>query len=256
MTAAELTALDWSVLALGGLLIGFSKTAFGGMGTMAAVAFALVLPTRASTGTILPLLLVGDVIAVALYRRHADRGVLLRLLPSLVVGMLVGVAFLRAVDDLVLRRTLGVLLLVLALLQVLDVLRHRGSARREAPEHSPARARTLAALAGGGTGFSTMVANAAGPISSMYLLLMRVPKMAFVGTVAWLFFLLNVVKVPFSAGLGLLTAESLRIDVPLVPAVLVGAAVGSRVLRLVPQLVFERMTLALTAVAAVLLLVT
>ena len=116
------------------------------------------------------------------------------------------------------------------------------------------RARRTAALAGTATGFSTMVANSAGPVASLYLLMMRTSKLAFVGTAAWLFFLLNLAKLPFSAGLGLITAESLRLDVVLLPTVLAGALVGVRVLRHVPQRAFERTTLVLTVVSSLVLL--
>jgi uncharacterized membrane protein YfcA len=244
---AELGPGAWAVLLLGGLLIGVSKTAFAGVGTLAGVAFALVLPTRGSTGAVLPLLILGDVIALSLYRRHADWHLLVRLLPSLLVGLVLGVAFRDAVDDTALRRTLGVLLLVLAALQGRAFLRRGDGAAGTPPDWSRARLRTVGALAGGGAGFSTMIANAAGPISSMYLLAM----LAFLGTASWQAGVINLVKVPFSAGLGLLDASSLRLDAVVVPAVLVGAAIGVVVLRRVDQRAFEVVTLALTAASAV-----
>ncbi|MGQ7294992.1 TSUP family transporter [Quadrisphaera sp. KR29] len=254
-----LTPLDWAVLAVGGLVIGFSKTAFSGLGTLVAVIFALVLPTRASTGAIVPLLIVGDVIAVSLYRRHADWKLLVRLLPYLLGGLLLGVVFLDTVDDVALRRFLGVLLLVLAAMQLRSLLRppvpQDETAGPAGPDSwGPVRRRVTAALAGGGAGFATMVANAAGPISSMYLLVMRVSKMAFVGTAAWLYAIVNVAKVPFSVQLGLIDRESLVLDLLLVPALLLGAVVGVKVLRRVPQQLFTNLTLALTAVSAVALL--
>ncbi|WP_218974389.1 sulfite exporter TauE/SafE family protein [Streptomyces sp. NP160] len=259
---STLTAFDWALLALGGLVIGFSKTAFSGLGTLVAVIFALVLPTRASTGAIVPLLIVGDVIAVSLYRRHADWKLLVRLLPYLIGGLLLGVVFLDSVDDVVLRRFLGVLLLVLAAMQLRSLLRPAAPTEEpgvvtapSGPETwGPARRRVTAALAGGGAGFATMVANAAGPISSMYLLVMRVSKMAFVGTAAWLYAIVNVTKVPFSVQLGLIDPQSLLLDLLLVPALLVGAFVGVKVLRRVPQQLFTNLTLVLTALSAVALL--
>ncbi|TNM68808.1 sulfite exporter TauE/SafE family protein [Streptomyces sp. NP160] len=262
MDLSTLTAFDWALLALGGLVIGFSKTAFSGLGTLVAVIFALVLPTRASTGAIVPLLIVGDVIAVSLYRRHADWKLLVRLLPYLIGGLLLGVVFLDSVDDVVLRRFLGVLLLVLAAMQLRSLLRPAAPTEEpgvvtapSGPETwGPARRRVTAALAGGGAGFATMVANAAGPISSMYLLVMRVSKMAFVGTAAWLYAIVNVTKVPFSVQLGLIDPQSLLLDLLLVPALLVGAFVGVKVLRRVPQQLFTNLTLVLTALSAVALL--
>ncbi len=80
-----------SALVAAALLVGFSKTAISGVSAISVALFASVLPARESTGALLPLLLVGDVLAVRAYRRHTDWPVLLRLLPSVAVGVLVGV---------------------------------------------------------------------------------------------------------------------------------------------------------------------
>ena len=93
-----------------------AKTAINGVASIAVVIFAAVLPARESTGAILPLLLCGDVIAVAWYRRHADWGTLWRLLPGVLPGLLLGAWFLSVVDDAVMRRTIAVILLVMCAL--------------------------------------------------------------------------------------------------------------------------------------------
>ena len=62
-----------------------------------------------------------------------------------------------------------------------------------------------------------MVANAAGPIMIMYLLAMRLPKLVFMGTSAWYFFVLNLFKVPFSYSLGLINFNSLQVSLVLAP---------------------------------------
>ena len=115
-TAVDISAiapLGWVLLVAGCLVIGFSKTAFAGVGLLATVAFAFALPTRASTGAVLPMLILADVVAVALYRRHAHWKLLVRLLPWMLVGLALGAVFLDVVDDVALRRFLGVLLLLL-----------------------------------------------------------------------------------------------------------------------------------------------
>jgi hypothetical protein len=100
-----------------------------------------------------------------------------------------------------------------------------------------------------------MVANAGGPVMSMYLLAAGFRVNQFLGTAAWFFFVVNVVKVPFSVGLGLISGPSLLLDLVLAPAVVVGALVGRRVARTIPQQVFERAVLVLTVVSASYLLV-
>ena len=56
----------------------------------------------------------------------------------------------------------------------------------------------------------------------VYLLAMRLPKRAFVGTGAWYYFLLNLVKVPFSVNLGLITGATLFLNALALPAIALG----------------------------------
>ena len=105
-----------------------------------------------------------------------------------------------------------------------------------------------------GTGFTSMVANAAGPLMALYLLFVGLDVRRFVGTTAWFFFIVNLAKVPFSAGLGLVTAESLRLDLTLAPMILVGAAAGTALIRRVSQGAFEWAVLGAAGLSAVLLL--
>jgi uncharacterized membrane protein YfcA len=105
----------------------------------------------------------------------------------------------------------------------------------------------LAGLIGGVT---TMLANAAGPIMAIYLLACRLPKMELVGTGAWFFFVVNVSKVPFSAGLGLIDARSLLLTVVLAPLVVAGAMSGKWLLARINQRLFEALLIAFTVLAA------
>jgi uncharacterized protein len=113
-----LSAADLSLLALGALLIGFAKTAIGGVSSISIALFAAVLPARESTGAVLPLLMAGDVFALQAYRAHAQWARLIRLFPSVAVGVVAGAVFVSLVDDTVMRRTIGAVLLSLVLLTV------------------------------------------------------------------------------------------------------------------------------------------
>lgn len=241
-----LTALDWSLLLVAALLVGFAKTAIGGVAAISIAIFAAVLPARESTGALLPLLLVGDLVAVRLYRRHADWHRLLRLLPSVAVGVVLGAVFLAAVDDTVMRRTIGAVLLGLVAVHL--VLRRRG------PQEPVRAGGVAAAVFGLLAGFTTMVANAGGAVMSLYLLSAGLGVLAFLGTGAWFFLVVNAFKVPFSVGLGLLTAETLLMTAVLVPALLVGAEVGRRVIGRIDRDRFEQVVLVFTVLAALNLL--
>jgi uncharacterized protein len=103
-------------------------------------------------------------------------------------------------------------------------------------------------------GFSTTVANAAGPVMSLYLLSKRLPKEEFVATGAWFFFFINLVKLPIYAYQGMISGASLRFGAWMIPAVLGGALAGRWLISRIPPAAFETAVIALTAISTVLLL--
>lgn len=242
--------MTWFILIAAALLVGISKTSVGGLGSVSVALFALVMPAKESTAAILLLLIVGDLVAVARYRSHADWKLLVRLLPWVIPGLVLGAGFLRLVSNGTLKVVIGVVLLVMLAIQLLT---RRTSSTEPAPW---ATTRTFSAGAGIAAGFTTMTANAAAPVMALFLLSQRVDKMKFVGTGAWYFLIINLTKVPFSAALGLFTKQSLLRDLVLAPVVLVGAALGVWLLKLLPQRVFEVTIILASALAAVSLLVT
>lgn len=243
----ELSAGAWVLLAVAALLVGFAKTAVGGVAAISVAIFAGVLPARESTGALLPLLLVGDLLAIRAYRAHAQWPTLLRLLPAVGVGVVAGVVFVDHVDDTVMRRTIGVVLLLLVAVHVVQ----RRFGTRPAGDAGPTRRRVEAAGFGGLAGFTTMVANAGGAVMTLYLLTAGLDMLAFLGTTAWFFFLVNLFKLPFSVGLGLVDGTSLLGDLVLVPAVVAGALVGRRVIRHIDQSRFETVVLVVTVLSCV-----
>lgn len=246
VSLGEFSVLDFAMLGLAAAFIGVAKTAIPGIGSLSVALFASVIPARESTGAILPLLMVGDVLGVVIYRRDAQWPVLLRLMAPIVVGILLGVVFVYYADDVVMRRTIGAVLLVLVGVH-LAVARWRAEALTASGRLSVWGYGWLA-------GFTTMVANAAGPVMSLYLLAARLDKRAFLGTMAWFFAMVNLSKLPFSVGLGLVDEQSLLLDAALAPLVVVGAVVGRFAAKRMSQQLFERLVLAFTVVGALNLL--
>jgi len=246
-------ALDpwaWAALAVAAVVIGISKTALPGGSILAIALFAAVLPARTSTAATLLLLMVGDLFALFAYRRHAHWPTLLRLAPAVIAGLLVGFAFLALAGDGVVRRAIGVILLLMI---AVTLWRRWRQSRNAAAD--PASGILLAGAYGTLGGFTTMVANAGGPVMSMYFLATRTPVQVFLGTSAWFFAIINVIKVPFLAGLGLFHPPVLLMDAVLAPLVVLGALLGLRVARRMNQRVFDRIVIVLTVLGAVYLLI-
>ncbi|MET8636564.1 sulfite exporter TauE/SafE family protein [Streptomyces sp. NPDC004096] len=252
MTLWDISLWGFAALAFAALLVGFSKTAVSGANTVSLAIFAAVLPARASTGVLLPVLIVGDVLAVLTYRRHAHWPTLWRLFPAVAAGVVLGTLFLVWADDAVVRTSIGAILLLMA---AVTMWRRRRSEQDVEPDAVTTRAgRAKARSYGVLGGFTTMVANAGGPVMSMYLLSAGFRKLGFLGTSAFFFLIVNVSKVPFSAGLGLIDGRSLLLDAALALFVVPGAFLGKWAVNRINQRLFEQLVIAATVVGGVQLL--
>lgn len=234
-----------ALMLLAALIIGYSKTALGGLAVLSVAIFADILPAKESTAAILVLLIVGDVIACWHYRRDADWALVRRLMPAVLVGIALGTVFLRLVDDTVLKRSIAVVILGLVGLQLVLKVR-RVPVATDAHEHPVA-----AWAAGSAAGFTTMTANAAGAVMTLYLSAAGIDKRRFVGTNAWFFLIVNLAKLPFSIGLGLLHWSDVGRAGLLTPAILLGAWVGYRSIKAMSQGTFDIAVLLASAVAGV-----
>lgn len=237
--------LPWALGCCAALIVGLSKTAIPGIGILATALMVSVFPAKESVGALLPMLIVGDVFAVAYYRRHAEWRKLLELFPSVIAGMAAGGVVLALMSSEQLEPFLGALILVLLLL---DMARRRFGWSR-----MPHQA-WFVITCGGLAGFATTVGNVAGPIMNIYLISKGLDKERFLGTSAWYYLIINCSKVPIFSYLGMISGSSLLFDALMVPGIVVGAVVGRFVVRRMRPEVFTFLVFALAAVAAVKLL--
>ena len=287
------TALDLTVpVIIGGtiaaLLMGLAKTGLPPLGAFGAAVIASVLPPVQAAGVALPLLIVGDLVAVSAYGRNVRWHILRGLIPSVALGIAVGFAALRWAPPDVSARIVGALLLLAGLGDLVRQLAARRTRRRPPsqppvgdhppsrpatspatdPAESPApdvvddatraparlRDRIARAALGATAGVSTMIANAGGPPMSLYLLRTGVSRAGLLGTVALFFLTVNVAKLPFSAGLGLVSADSLHVSLVLLPGMVAGLLLGRLVAHRISGPVFSTAVLIATALAGARLL--
>ena len=260
MTLPDLAPAAWLLLAAAAALVGLSKTAIPGINTLAIAAFAATLPARNSTGALLILLLLGDAFALLSYRKYAHWPTLLRLVPAVIAGLALGALFLAVADDAWVRRVIGVILLLVVAVTLWQrgrtaAARATGTAAASDASTTPGAGRLASASYGTLGGFTTMVANAGGPVMSMYFLAARFPVHAFLGTAAWFFAVINLTKLPISIGLGLITPELLLLDLVLAPGVVLGALLGRWIASRIKQRAFDWAVISCTVLGAAYLLV-
>ena len=230
------------------LLYGFSKTAMPVAGVLAGPMLAAALGATTASGFIMPLLLLGDMFALARYRQHANWPLIIKLIPGVLVGILLTAALFKFVDARTLGRIIGLLILTSL---VLEVWRRRHP-RTDEDAHPH---RLAVGFFGTLAGMTTMAANAGGTAMTLYLVNMRVAMLAFMGTFAWFFFILNALKVPFLVGLGFLNTDTLRTDLWFVPVLVGGALLGYGIFNRMNEKVFTNIALSLSAVASIWLII-
>jgi uncharacterized membrane protein YfcA len=245
----DLNLTGWLLVGLCAFLIGVSKTGLPGLGILIVPLMAMALPrhARESTGIMLGMLILGDLFAATYYRQIAEWKHVLRLLPAAFLGIMAGWRIMEWVTNEQLKRIIGVIVLVMLAI-------HFWRTRLRTEDAPIPTQWWFTGTLGFVAGITTMMANAAGPVMVIYLLAMRLPKLAFVGTSAWFFFTVNWLKVPFSAQLNLTTGESVKLGLMMLPLIAAGSVAGIFFLRRIPQKAFNGLIQFLAAAAALKLL--
>jgi len=228
------------LLCLVALFTGFIKAGIPSLGTLLTASVALMFPPRDALGITLMYLLVGDMVAVTLYWRLAHWQELKKMMLPVLAGVILGGILLAFLNNENLGLTLGVVVLVLVSLEPL-----RPRLTQWALEH-PGSVRSGSGLL---AGIATTIGNAAGPILSLYFLLLKLDKKAFVGTGSIFFLFVNVAKIPIFLGQGIFHMQYLGSVALTAPLVLLGALGGKKFLEWISQQWFNRIVLSLTALA-------
>lgn len=224
----------WLLVGLAVVMIGLTKSGFGsGMGLIMVPMSALAMErisgysAKSALPFLLPLLIVGDVIAIYQYRKLLSMRIVRRMLPGTILGVLLGAGLLYLVSKQATRMAEAMINIEIGIESVVLVGLHwyrTWRAKAELPQYRPSLWR--ASGAGMFAGASSTLAHAAGPIIALHLLPQRLDRRVFVGTCALYFGFLNVAKLPAYWALGLFGQVSPGFSLMFLPLVLLGALCG------------------------------
>jgi Sulfite exporter TauE/SafE. len=263
-----LTMVQYGVLLWAGFVYGLAKTGITGLTALLTPVMLAVLTPGQALGLALPILLLADSMTVWVLRKSVSWRNVFFAVPWAVAGVLVGWRVLtyaqtlpEGAGDTLLRRLIAVILIFVVISGVAMRVFHSRSGTAQAElgdgKDQPAmgRARFLFASAVAFVGGTvTMLANNSGPAWVVYLMMFRLDKFHFLGTVAWLILILNAVKMPLAVQLGYVTADSLQANVLMIPTLLAGLYFGRRLLVWIPQKVFDNVVQILALLGALYLL--
>lgn len=237
----------WFMFIICGILIGMAKTGLSGAGLMIVPIMASIFGGKLSVGIVLPMLIFADLFAVNYYHRHANWRYILLALPWALLGVIVATLYGKSINDAEFKTIMAIIILIGIALMIWQDLRVKS---KSIPDNW-----WFAAILGLAGGFTTMIGNAAGPIMSLYLLSMHLPKNNFIGTAAWFFLIINVIKVPFHVfSWNTITLQTLSVDLFAIPAILIGVVLGIKLVKLFPEKIYRYFIIASTVLSALFLL--
>lgn len=239
---------QWTILSLTALCIGMSKTGVQGMMLLVVPYMAMAFGAKESTGVILPMLCMADIMAVAYYKRIADWKIVAKLLPTAILGFFVAIFVDKLIPTNEFRQLMGwTLALALAVMMWSEFF------GKENKWMSKWWYSSIFGLLGG---FTTMIGNAAGPVLSVYLLSMRKGKMEYIGINAWFFLVVNFLKIPLQIFVwDNITWHTFTLNLVMIPVIMIGAWLGIRLVKLFPENVFRRFIQIVTILSVVMMLV-
>jgi len=229
------------------VFIGMSKTGIHGAGMIAVPLLAIVFGGQLSSGILLPILCLADVMGVWYYHRHASWYHLRKLFPWAALGTVLGTVVGGMIDD----QTFKLVMAIIIVISVFIMVWLERGRRDEIPDH-----KWFASLTGVAGGFTSMIGNLATSVVAIYFLTMRLPKNAFIGTTAWFFLVINWFKVPFHIfSWKTITWNTFFLDLATLPFIALGAFLGIIIVKKMRDRAYRWFIIAMTLVAAVFMLI-
>lgn len=243
----DFSLIQWGLLFVCGLFVGMSKVGVPGVSMIVVPTLAIIFGGKASTGILLPMLMMADIFGVSYYHRHAEWKYLWKLLPWAIVGIGIALWVGEVVDDNWFKNIIAILVfLCIGLMLWKD--RKKG---KLFPDNI-----WFASFMGILGGFATMIGNVAGPIFAIYLLAMHLPKNKFIGTGAWFFLIINISKFPLHIFIWrTINLDTLTLDALMLPAIALGAYIGVLLVKKIPDGAYRAAVIVVTAISAFLLLI-
>jgi uncharacterized membrane protein YfcA len=248
MIELDFSIIQWILLAVSAMFIGMSKVGVPGISMIVVPTLAIIFGGKASTGILLPILMMADLFGVAFYHRHAQWRYFWKLLPWALIGIGIALWVGKVVNDELFKNLIAILVFgSIGLMLWKD--------RRKGTDFFP-DSWWFAASMGILGGFATMIGNVAGPIFAIYLLAMHLPKNSFIGTGAWFFLVVNFLKFPLHIFVWeTINWSTLTLDLMLLPAIAVGAFIGIVLVKKISDKTYRTAVIVVTALSAFLLLI-
>jgi uncharacterized protein len=242
----SLSYTQWALIGLCAVLIGMSKTGVPGVSMIVVPVLAMIFGGKSSTGVLLPILIIADVFAVTYYHRHAEWKPLIKALPWALLGLLIGLWTGEIVNDHQFKHIIAISVLFSLGLMVWNDKVNKSINLSVHPLFAP-----IFGILGG---FATMIGNVAGPVFAIYLLALHLSKKNYIGTTAWFFAIVNMIKLPLQYFVwNNISSETIKINLLTIPLIFAGAIIGIAFVNKINETSYRWAVIVITFISALLI---
>ncbi len=235
----------WILTLLCAFLVGISKSGLKGTSMIAIPLLAHLYGGKASVGILLPFLIMGDLMALKFFYKSGNIKLIIKLIPWAVIGILTAVFIGNQINDTQFKHTIAIAILVCLVLLLYNEFKSKANI---------STSKIFSGSLGLVGGFATMIGNAAGPIFNLYLLSMRLPKAAYIGTGAWFYLFLNSFKIPFHIiNWQTINWQTIQLNFIMLPILITGAYLGKKVVGYIPEKPYRYLVFTIISLSAILL---
>lgn len=243
----DLSIAQWLIVVIASFLMGATKAGLKGMGIIVVALLVLVFEAKKQTGILLPILIIGDILAVVYYKRHVKWHYLAKFLPAMIIGVFIAAYLGDQLPEEAFKKWLGGVVLV----SVIIMFWWDFKGKDNVPNNW-----LFAGSSGIAAGFATMIGNLAGAFANMFFLATRLPKNEIIGTSAWLFFIINLIKLPIHIfSWETINMDTFKIDLLMIPAIFLGFWVGLKIVAMINEQYYRYFLLIATSIGAIVILI-
>jgi uncharacterized membrane protein YfcA len=245
---SDFSAYEAAIFCASVFIVGFSKNGFPGGTILAVPLMAMIVSPKESVGVLLIIYMMTDFIAVFNYWRYANLNYCFPYLIFVIMGVTAASFILNIISNEGLLSVIGwATLFAIILNKISD---HFKNAELRDEQAVPKPSITFSAFFGLSVGLFSALANAGGPMSSLYMLKGRLDKFAFLGSTAINAIVMNCVKLCFFVYLGIIDKKIIKLSLFGIPMIIIGSFAGIKAAKLIPQTAFRTVVLFLAFIAA------
>lgn len=204
-------------------------------------------------GYMVPILIAGDIFSVIYYKKHADKSSIKKLIPFALTGIIIGMVTGKHLSGDSFNRIIASFIIISLVITLINqnLLKKGANLNVKSKTVSSTFLSKTGPLFSIVTGFVSMLGGSGGPVISTYYLITNVSKNVFIGTTAWFFFFVNLIKLPLYFFVWKnISTNSLITDLCLLPITALGILSGIFIVKRINEKVFKTIIFIITFFSA------